>query len=97
MAVDIASMQPAQQQQPQPSTATNQQQTTVTPCAIIDKDRLPKLKELLKTHLHTYQLQKIIGEGGYGTVFESVTNDGLVIEKFLDFSKKKIKIFFFCS
>lgn len=70
MAVDVASIPPAPPPPPshQPSAAA---------CST-EKDRLPKLKELVKTDLHTYQLYKVIGEGGYGTVYESETDDGLV-------------------
>ncbi|KAL4001626.1 Protein kinase domain family protein [Acanthocheilonema viteae] len=68
MAVGVTSIPPAPPPPPshQPSAAA---------CST-EKDRLPRLKELVKTDLHTYQLYKVIGEGGYGTVYESETDDG---------------------
>ncbi|VDN01179.1 unnamed protein product [Thelazia callipaeda] len=41
-----------------------------------EKDRLPKLNELIRSELHTYHLQRVVGEGGYGTVFESESEKG---------------------
>lgn len=70
MAVGVTSIPPAPP--PPPS-----HQPSVVACST-EKDRLPKLKEVVKTDLHTYQLYKVIGEGGYGTVYESETYDGLV-------------------
>ncbi|VDK67416.1 unnamed protein product [Onchocerca ochengi] len=44
-----------------------------------EKDRLKKLKELVKSNAHTYQLYKVIGEDGYGIVYESEANIGMTI------------------
>ncbi|VDN93384.1 unnamed protein product [Brugia pahangi] len=54
-------------------------QPTLTVVCSVEKDRLPKLKKLVKTDLHTYQLYKVIGEGSsYGIVYESEIEDGWI-------------------
>ncbi|KAK6100635.1 hypothetical protein QQG55_1470 [Brugia pahangi] len=54
-------------------------QPTLTVVCSVEKDRLPKLKKLVKTDLHTYQLYKVIGESSsYGIVYESETEDGWI-------------------
>lgn len=44
-----------------------------------ERDVLPKVNDSTKSEKHTYQLQKIIGEGGYGVVFESQSENGFVV------------------
>ncbi|VDK51230.1 unnamed protein product [Gongylonema pulchrum] len=46
-------------------------QPPAPPAARADKDRLPKIGDALKSERQIFRLQKIIGEGGYGIVFES--------------------------
>uniref|UniRef100_A0A915A3T6 Protein kinase domain-containing protein n=1 Tax=Parascaris univalens TaxID=6257 RepID=A0A915A3T6_PARUN len=40
-----------------------------------EKDRMPSIGEVVKAQRQSYRIIGIIGEGGYGTVFEGIDND----------------------
>lgn len=40
-----------------------------------EKDRMPAIGDVVKTQRQSYRIIGIIGEGGYGTVFEGTDNE----------------------
>ncbi|VDK47371.1 unnamed protein product [Anisakis simplex] len=57
-----------------------------------EKDRLPQIDAELKSETKSYKLIKIIGEGGYGIVFESVCAERRVAVKTEKYSKSMLHI-----
>uniref|UniRef100_A0A914ZH05 Protein kinase domain-containing protein n=1 Tax=Parascaris univalens TaxID=6257 RepID=A0A914ZH05_PARUN len=57
-----------------------------------EKDRLPKVDDEIKSDSRTYKLLRIIGEGGYGIIFESFNSERRVAIKTEKYSKSMLHI-----
>ncbi|VDK46599.1 unnamed protein product [Anisakis simplex] len=57
-----------------------------------DKDRMPSVGDTLKAQRQTYKIVALIGEGGYGSVYEAVDNERHVAIKAEKYSKSMLHV-----
>uniref|UniRef100_A0A9J2PQ10 Protein kinase domain-containing protein n=1 Tax=Ascaris lumbricoides TaxID=6252 RepID=A0A9J2PQ10_ASCLU len=57
-----------------------------------EKDRMPAIGDVVKTQRQSYRIIGIIGEGGYGTVFEGTDNERRVAIKAEKYTKSMLHV-----